>query len=174
MIHHRLGGPPARVAAGEDGAHAGAPDDVDRDARFLEGLEDSDVRDAARAAAAEDQADGAVEQPAREPSGVARVPASDVMQARDAGQPGIGRAAARTSAGRRVHDRQVEVTGAVAKLRVAPPREPPAVRAEALFVREDDDAVRLPQTEVQPGGVRAVALQDEEIGSRARGFRATP
>ena len=64
LLHHRVGGPSARMTAGEDGAHAGAPDDVDRDVGFLESLEDTDVGDPESASAPEDDPHRPIEQPA--------------------------------------------------------------------------------------------------------------
>ena len=52
------------MTAGEDGAHAGAPDDVDGDTGLLEGLEDTHVGDSESAAASEDEPHRAIEQPA--------------------------------------------------------------------------------------------------------------
>ena len=48
---------PGRIGAGNQGAHAGAGDAVDRHAQFLEHFEDADVRRAARAAATQHEAD---------------------------------------------------------------------------------------------------------------------
>src|SRR5882762_2355945 len=49
------GGHAGGVHAGDEASHAGARDDVDRDAVLFEPLDDSDVGEAARATAAEDQ-----------------------------------------------------------------------------------------------------------------------
>ena len=65
-----------------------------------------------------------------------------------------------------MHDSQFEVTSTRAEPRVSPPCELSVEGTEVPFLREDHDAVGLPQAEVQPGSIGAIALQDRELGSR--------
>ena len=88
------------------------------------------------------------------------------MKARHAGEPGVGRCAAREGFGARVHDSQFEMTSTLAEPRVSPPCEPSIEGSELPLLREDHDAVGLSQAEVQPGSIEAIALQDRELGSR--------
>ena len=86
---------PARAdAGGDDGAHAGAADQVDRHARGAQRLDDADMGEGARAAARHDDAHGMAGQQPRQPVDVGMDVEADMMvlAVESARQHGRGRA----------------------------------------------------------------------------------
>ena len=169
-----LVGPARGDAGGDDGAHAGAADQVDRHARGAQRLDDADMGEGARAAARHDDAHGMAGQQARQPVDVGMdVEPHMVMLAVEAArQHRRGRAGRRIVAVVQQHQlaAAVEHRAGLRRFDLEGQRGRPVVVGAA----HDDQAVGLAQAELGPLRRRRRRRGRARTTSSSRSARTTP
>ena len=154
---------PARAdAGGDDGAHAGAADQVDRHARGAQRLDDADMGEGARAAARHDDAHGVAGQQPRQPVDVGMDVEADmvVLAVEAARQHGRGRAGRRIVAFMQQHQlaAAMEHRAGLRRFDLERHHGRPVVVAAA----HHDQAVGLAQAELGPFRRRRVGAVEHE------------